>query len=86
MQAAGTGWRSTGGAKLDNTSSPVPRGQWSGPSASLLLRTPGDGVINRGFAGEGLFLPEGKDFTGYLVLKSDGPVTCADIGLSTLGC
>ena len=75
LVAAGTGWFGKGGAKLDNSSSPVPRGLWAPASTSLLLEPPhwsepGDGATNRGFAGEGIFLRAGKTYEGYLVLKA----------------
>jgi hypothetical protein len=53
----------------------VPQGLWAPPSSSLLLSHAGDGATNRGFAGEGLFLEAGKQYDGFLVLKSAAAVT-----------
>jgi hypothetical protein len=73
--ASGSGWLGFGGATLDNSSSPVPRGLWAPPSKSLLLpASSGAGATNRGFAGEGLYLKQGKEYEGYLVIKSSAPV------------
>eukprot|EP01052_Picozoa_sp_SAG31_P043290 SAG31_NODE_7164_length_1770_cov_1.464671_1_plen_145_part_01 len=38
------------------------------------MLTSGDGAVNRGFAGEGLYLQAKKVYEGYLVLKSAGPI------------
>jgi alpha-N-arabinofuranosidase len=73
--ASGAGWLGFGGAQLDNTSSPVPRGLWAPASRSLKLGTKGAGATSRGFAGEGLFLEGGKRYEGYLVLKAEGAAT-----------
>jgi len=73
-----SGWLSRGKmghATLDSSSSPVPQGLWAPPSRSLLLASAGDGAVNRGFGGEGLFLQPGKEYDGYLVLKSSAPTT-----------
>lgn len=81
---SGAGWLGFGGATLDNTSSPVPRGLWAAPSRSLLLRSRGGGATNRGFAGEGLHLEAGKPYEGFVVLRS-AAAACLSVRLEPFG-
>lgn len=65
------GWLASGGAGLDSPHSP----DALAPGAtSLLLPAGGAAALNRGFAGEGLYVEGDKDYNGYLLVTSPGPV------------
>eukprot|EP00928_Gymnodinium_smaydae_P075106 TRINITY_DN58111_c0_g1_i1.p1 TRINITY_DN58111_c0_g1~~TRINITY_DN58111_c0_g1_i1.p1 ORF type:complete len:673 (+),score=94.79 TRINITY_DN58111_c0_g1_i1:51-2069(+) len=71
------GWIGIGRSRLDAGDNPLIAG-----GTPLLLPGPGDMAINRGFAGEGLFLRRGKPYDGFLVISSHGEVV-VDVALQS---